>query len=91
MARDGQATRQRILQAAYKSFYRVGFYRSSVDAIALAAKVTKKTLYYHFPSKDALVAAVLEDRTGDAVALIQKSLPNRQPMRQRPSTRCSTQ
>ena len=31
MARDGQATRQRILQAAYWSFYRVGFYRSSVD------------------------------------------------------------
>ena len=40
----GEATRLRILQAAYRCFYREGFFRVSVDAIAAAAKVTKKGL-----------------------------------------------
>ena len=31
-----------------------------MDEIAAAATVTKRTLYYHFESKDALLAAVLE-------------------------------
>jgi AcrR family transcriptional regulator len=53
-------TRQQILESAYESFYRKGFTRSSVDEIAVMAKVTKRTLYYHFKSKDELLAAVLE-------------------------------
>ena len=59
MARSGEPTRQRILEAAYGCFYREGFARVSVDAVAAAAGVTKRTLYYHFDSKDALLAAVL--------------------------------
>ena len=54
------ATRRRIIDAAYGLFYRGGFARTGVDDIAAAAGVTKRTLYYHFSSKDALVAAVLE-------------------------------
>lgn len=53
-------TRQRILQAAYGLFYSDGFARVGVDAIAAAAGVTKRTLYYHFESKDELMAEVLE-------------------------------
>ena len=34
----------------------------SVDAVAEKAGVTKKTLYYHFPSKDDLVAATIAGR-----------------------------
>src|SRR3569832_366860 len=53
-------TRQRILDAAYAQFYRKGFARVGVDEVAEAAKVTKRTLYYHFDSKDELLAAVLD-------------------------------
>lgn len=64
MPRSSAQTRHRILEAAYRLFYRQGFLRSGVDAVAEAAGVTKRTLYNHFPSKDALIAAVLAERAG---------------------------
>lgn len=60
MERDRSDTRGRILRAAYALFYRQGFARVSVDAIADGAGVTKRTVYYHFDSKDEIIAAVLE-------------------------------
>ena len=70
MARDSEETRRRILTAAYERLYKEGFARVSVDAIAEAAGVTKKTLYYHFDSKDTLVGAVLEHQHTHALKLI---------------------
>jgi AcrR family transcriptional regulator len=58
--RSGEPTRQRILDAAYRLFRQKGFSRVSMEEIAAATRVTKRTLYYHFVSKDALLAAVLE-------------------------------
>ncbi len=55
-------TRERIISAASKLFYAEGIGRVSVDAVAEKAGVTKRTLYYHFESKDELVAAYLEAR-----------------------------
>lgn len=60
MPRAAGKTRERILAAAYGLFYRDGFARVGVDAVAATAQVTKRTLYYHFASKDALLAAVLD-------------------------------
>ncbi|HMB77114.1 MAG TPA: helix-turn-helix domain-containing protein [Kiloniellaceae bacterium] len=65
------STRERILTAAYDLFYKEGFARVSMDAIANAASVTKRTLYYHFDSKDALAAAVLAHQHGYALAHVQ--------------------
>lgn len=59
MRRASDATRPVILQAAYKLFRRRGFFRVGMEEIAEAAGVTKRTLYYHFDSKDALLTAVL--------------------------------
>ncbi|WP_292471088.1 TetR/AcrR family transcriptional regulator [Mesorhizobium sp.] len=59
MPRASDETRPEILQAAYKLFRRRGFFRVGMDEIADAAGVTKRTLYYHFDSKDALLTAVL--------------------------------
>jgi AcrR family transcriptional regulator len=59
MPRSAEQTRQRILQAAYKLFRRRGFFRIGVDEIANATGITKRTLYHHFKSKDAQLAAVL--------------------------------
>jgi AcrR family transcriptional regulator len=55
-------TKDRILEAAAKLFYRDGVRAVGVDAIAGKAGVTKRTLYYHFRSKDDLIAAWLEGR-----------------------------
>jgi AcrR family transcriptional regulator len=70
MARSGAATKERILEVAYGLLYREGFARVSMDAVAAAAGVTKRTLYQHFDSKDALVGAVLERQNERALALI---------------------
>jgi len=71
MPRSGTKTRNRILTKAYGLFYKEGFARVSMDAIAEATGVTKRTLYYHFDSKDALVAAVLDHQHLHALARIQ--------------------
>ena len=63
MPRSSEATRRQIIDVAYKLFRRQGYSRVSIDEIAQAAKLTKKTLYYHFESKDALLAAVLETQS----------------------------
>jgi len=60
MRGSADATRRRILDAAYDLFYAEGFGRVGVDRVAQQAGLTKRTLYYHFASKDALVAAMLE-------------------------------
>ena len=55
-------TRKRIVDAATRLFYAEGIGRVSVDAIAEKAGLTKRTLYYHFKSKDDLIAAYLDGR-----------------------------
>ena len=61
--KDPQATRQRLLAAADEVFYAHGIRSSSVDDVAQRAGLTKRTLYYHFPSKDALAAAYVQQRS----------------------------
>jgi len=72
MPREGGDTRRRIIDTAYEVFYKGGFARASVDAIAEAAGVTKRTLYYHFDSKDALIAAVLDAQHELVLARIER-------------------
>jgi AcrR family transcriptional regulator len=56
------ATRERLVDAAADLFYEQGIGAVSVDAVAARAGVTKRTLYYHFASKDDLAAAYLAAR-----------------------------
>ncbi len=72
MARSGLATRERIVAAANKLFYSDGIRGVSVDAVAAKAGITKRTLYYHFKSKDDLVAAYLEGRDQPNLALFKQ-------------------
>ena len=62
MPEASSPTRKRIVEAATKLFYAEGIGRVSVDAIAEKAGLTKRTLYYHFKSKDDLIAAYLDGR-----------------------------
>lgn len=77
MPADARTTRDRLLVAAYDAFYEKGFARVSVDAIAEAASVTKRTLYYHFESKDALAAAALEVQNDRVLAQLGRWAPGR--------------
>ncbi|HMB76484.1 MAG TPA: helix-turn-helix domain-containing protein [Kiloniellaceae bacterium] len=64
--------REKIIDAANRLFYGEGIRAVSVDAIAEKAGVTKKTLYYHFRSKDELVAEYLTSRDQPNLALYKK-------------------
>lgn len=54
--------RARLLEAAEELFQRQGFHATGIDRICAAAGVVRMTLYNHFPSKEALVLAVLRAR-----------------------------
>jgi TetR/AcrR family transcriptional regulator, regulator of autoinduction and epiphytic fitness len=51
--------REAIVQAALVEFRTHGFESTSMDKIAERADVSKRTVYNHFPSKDALFADIL--------------------------------
>jgi AcrR family transcriptional regulator len=52
--------KERILDTAERLFYGAGIRATGVDTIAAEVGISKRTLYNHFPSKDALVAAYLK-------------------------------
>lgn len=53
---------ERIMQAADRLFYQKGIRAVGVDTVAAEAGISKRSLYDTFPSKDALVAAYLQQR-----------------------------
>lgn len=53
--------RAAILAGAVSEFQKKGFEGTSMDNIARAAGASKRTVYNHFPSKDALFAAIIDD------------------------------
>lgn len=64
----GRGARQRILAAAVKLFYRDGINATGVERLATEATVSKRTLYQHFPSKEAVVEEylrVIQQHVGD--------------------------
>jgi AcrR family transcriptional regulator len=56
------AARQRILENAYDLFSRRGIRAVGIEEVISRSAVAKATLYRHFPSKDDLVLAFLEQR-----------------------------
>jgi AcrR family transcriptional regulator len=61
-------TVEKILTASNMLFYSQGLRAVSMDQVAAAAGLTKRTLYYHFKSKDALIESWLTQRTEHARA-----------------------
>ena len=64
--------RDRLIDTAIALFNRYGFHATGVDRIVAVAKVAKKTLYAHFPSKEDLIIAAL---TRKRAAFADKFLP----------------
>ena len=72
MMSEKRPTKERIVDAANRLFYHDGIRAVSIDAIAAKAGLTKKTLYYHFKSKDDLIKAYLVSRDQPSLALFRK-------------------
>lgn len=72
MARRTGDTRSRILQVATELFTEQGYEATSLREISERLGVTKAALYYHFKSKDDLLAAILEPVDGVLAELMDR-------------------
>lgn len=68
--RQAQRTRQAIQDAATRLFLASGFPAVSVDEIAAAAEVSKRTLFKYFPSKEDLVIGGFADHADEAARTV---------------------
>ena len=59
-----EATRRKILMAAFEEFYKHGFQGGSLNHIVEVAGTTKGALFHHFAGKQQLGYAVLDEITG---------------------------
>ncbi|WP_147283730.1 TetR/AcrR family transcriptional regulator [Bosea caraganae] len=77
MSAASQARHEAILAAAKAAFLEGGYQLASMDRIAERAQTTKRTVYDHFGSKDALFSAVIAAACRNVVAALPEpgSLP----------------
>src|SRR5215467_9973399 len=66
----GRDTRARIQAVAVELFTEQGYDKTSLREIAEHLGVTKAALYYHFKSKEDIVASLVEDYYGQIDELI---------------------
>jgi AcrR family transcriptional regulator len=59
---DAEGTRALIVRAADDLFYKQGFQHTSFADIASAVRISRGNFYYHFKTKDEILAAVIEAR-----------------------------
>lgn len=71
---DADRSKQAILAAAIDVLDQNG--EAGLEAIATAAKVTRQTIYAHFPNRAALVDAVLAELTAEVVASLDRLDPD---------------
>jgi AcrR family transcriptional regulator len=69
-----RATVDALLAATARILVKVGYDHASTNKIAEAAGVSIGSLYQYFPSKEALVAAVIEKHTGEMMDVVRASL-----------------
>lgn len=63
-----RARRQTILQAATECFAAKGFHRTSTAEICATAGMSPGNLFHYFPSKQAIIAAIVEDESSETTA-----------------------
>ncbi|MDH1692578.1 TetR/AcrR family transcriptional regulator [Pseudomonas putida] len=78
-----KAARDRLLEAAATLFYNDGITATGIDTITAKAGVAKMSLYNNFSSKADLVAAFIEARHAEWLALYDARIQNAQTPRDR--------
>ena len=79
--RKKDETRERIAAAALRLFVERGFDRTTVDRIATAADVAKGTFFNYFPRKEALLAALADQRLTEMERFAHELLESARPAR----------
>lgn len=67
MKTDGMVKQEHILEAAIKRFSHFGIQKTTLTEVADDLSMTKQTLYYYFPDKQSLIAAVEEKITTEYI------------------------
>jgi AcrR family transcriptional regulator len=75
----GSGTRQRVLDAALHAFGTAGYDATSLDDLAASLGVRKQTILYHFPSKEILMGAVIDDAGAHLAATVEDGLETSRP------------
>lgn len=57
-----KTTRDQIIEAADRLFYRQGYDHTSFADIAAVVQISRGNFYHHFESKDEILGAVIEER-----------------------------
>jgi TetR/AcrR family transcriptional regulator, transcriptional repressor for nem operon len=76
----GEKTKARVLETAKRLVNEKGFCNTSINDIIQASGVKKGNLYFHFPSKEDLSVAILEEANREYVAFLSRSLEGERPL-----------
>ena len=74
IATHSKPAQQRLLEAAMTLFHERGIDATTIANVASAAGVPLGNVYYHFRSKDALIASVIEARREEVKAELELAL-----------------
>jgi AcrR family transcriptional regulator len=77
--RQREETRRRVREAALDVIRREGLSEARVDEIARLAGVSRGTVYFHYPTKEHVVAEVLGEAEGRIAAAL-RDLPRQAPL-----------
>lgn len=72
-AEQKDATRARLLKLGRRLFVRRGYDATSIALVCREARVTHGALYHHFPSKEALFAAVVAEVFGEVAERVRQA------------------
>lgn len=67
-----QTTRDQIVEAADRLFYRHGYEHTSFSDIADVVRISRGNFYYHFKSKDEILDAVIEARLAHTARMLER-------------------
>ena len=69
---DPPSTRDRILREAARLFAEKGYYGTSTREIAAAAEIRQPSVFHHFPTKDAIMLALIDINLDEPTAMAQR-------------------
>ncbi len=84
MARNGDETR--IIEAAADRFMVAGLYKVTMDEIASDLRMSKKTVYKFFPSKEALLKAIVHNMLKKVESKVQGIITSDTPIEEKLTT-----
>lgn len=83
MQSDIRSVRERILAAAVQLFAQYGYHAATMRDIARISGIQAASIYYHYPSKQALLVEIMDTHMRDLNANLQRIVQEALPVEQR--------